>query len=119
MSEPTGTASEGTASGMTETTSVTAGRDVADDTSDTAGRNFRKTREGLVVSDKMDKTVVVAVEDRVQHPLYKKTLRRTNKLKAHDELNGCGVGDRVLLMETRPLSATKRWRVVEVLEKAK
>jgi small subunit ribosomal protein S17 len=79
----------------------------------------RKTREGLVVSDKMDKTVVVAVEDRVQHPLYQKTLRRTNKLKAHDEANACGVGDRVLLMETRPLSATKRWRVVEVLEKAK
>ena len=82
-------------------------------------RNFRKTREGLVVSDKMDKTVVVAVEDRVQHPLYKKTLRRTNKLKAHDEKNACGIGDRVLLMETRPLSASKRWRVVEVLEKAK
>ncbi len=118
MSEPTGTPSEGTASGMTETISVTAGSDAAE-SSDTASRNFRKTREGLVVSDKMDKTVVVAVEDRVQHPLYKKTLRRTNKLKAHDELNGCGVGDRVLLMETRPLSATKRWRVVEVLEKAK
>jgi small subunit ribosomal protein S17 len=82
---------------------------------ETETRNFRKTREGLVVSDKMDKTV----EDRVQHPLYKKTLRRTNKLKAHDELNSCGVGDRVLLMETRPLSATKRWRVVEILEKAK
>jgi small subunit ribosomal protein S17 len=82
-------------------------------------RGFRKVREGLVVSDKMDKTVVVAVEDRVQHPLYKKTLRRTNKLKAHDEQNSCGVGDRVLLMETRPLSATKRWRVVEILEKAK
>ena len=82
-------------------------------------RSTRKTREGLVVSDKMDKTVVVAVEDRVQHPLYKKTLRRTNKLKAHDKANACGVGDRVLLMETRPLSATKRWRVVEVLEKAK
>ena len=82
-------------------------------------RGFRKTREGLVVSDKMDKTVVVAVEDRVQHPLYKKTLRRTNKLKAHDEQNACGVGDRVLLMETRPLSSSKRWRVVEVLEKAK
>ncbi len=82
-------------------------------------RGFRKTREGLVVSDKMDKTVVVAVEDRVQHPLYKKTLRRTSKLKAHDERNGCGVGDRVLLMETRPLSTTKRWRVVEILEKAK
>ncbi len=84
-----------------------------------AARGFRKTREGLVVSDKMDKTVVVAVEDRVQHALYKKTLRRTNKLKAHDEQNACGVGDRVLLMETRPLSATKRWRVVEILEKAK
>jgi small subunit ribosomal protein S17 len=86
---------------------------------DTEARANRKTREGLVVSDKMDKTVVVAVEDRVQHALYKKTLRRTNKLKAHDETNACGVGDRVLLMETRPLSATKRWRVVEVLEKAK
>jgi small subunit ribosomal protein S17 len=82
-------------------------------------RGFRKVREGLVVSDKMDKTVVVAVEDRVQHPLYKKTLRRTNKLKAHDEQNTCGIGDRVLLMETRPLSASKRWRVVEILEKAK
>ena len=82
-------------------------------------RGNRKTREGLVVSDKMDKTVVVAVEDRVQHPLYKKTLRRTSKLKAHDESNVVNVGDRVLLMETRPLSATKRWRVVEVLEKAK
>ncbi len=82
-------------------------------------RANRKTREGLVVSDKMDKTVVVAVEDRVQHPLYKKTLRRTNKLKAHDEQNDCGVGDRVLLMETRPTSASKRWRVVEILEKAK
>ena len=82
-------------------------------------RGFRKTREGLVVSDKMDKTVVVAVEDRVQHPLYKKTLRRTSKLKAHDETNEVGVGDRVLLAETRPLSASKRWRVVQVLEKAK
>ena len=82
-------------------------------------RNTRKVREGLVVSDKMDKTVVVAVEDRVQHPLYKKTLRRTSKLKAHDEQNAAGIGDRVLLMETRPLSATKRWRIVEILEKAK
>jgi len=82
-------------------------------------RGNRKTLQGLVVSDKMNKTVVVAVEDRVQHPLYKKTLRRTNKLKAHDEQNACGIGDRVLLMETRPLSATKRWRVVEILEKAK
>jgi small subunit ribosomal protein S17 len=82
-------------------------------------RGFRKVREGLVVSDKMDKTVVVAVEDRVKHPLYGKVLRRTSKLKAHDEQNVAGVGDRVLLMETRPLSATKRWRLVEILEKAK
>jgi small subunit ribosomal protein S17 len=81
--------------------------------------SFRKTREGLVVSDKMDKTVVVAVEDRVKHALYGKVIRRTSKLKAHDEQNAAGVGDRVLLMETRPLSATKRWRVVEILEKAK
>jgi small subunit ribosomal protein S17 len=83
------------------------------------GRGVRKTREGLVVSNKTDKTVVVQVEDRVQHALYGKTLRRTSKLKAHDEDNGAGVGDRVLLMETRPLSATKRWRVVRVIEKAK
>jgi small subunit ribosomal protein S17 len=82
-------------------------------------RARRKVREGLVVSDKMDKTVVVEVEDRVKHPLYGKVLRRTSKLKAHDEQNSCGIGDRVLLMETRPLSATKRWRVVEILEKAK
>ena len=82
-------------------------------------RGFRKIREGLVVSDKMDKTVVVAVEDRVQHPLYGKTMRRTSRLKAHDEQNTCGVGDRVRLMETRPLSTSKRWRVVEILEKAK
>ncbi len=82
-------------------------------------RGYRKTREGLVVSDKMDKTVVVAVEDRVKHPKYGKVLRRTKKYKAHDEQNECGVGDRVLLMETRPLSATKRWRVAEILERAK
>ena len=82
-------------------------------------RGFRKTREGLVVSDKMDKTVVVAVEDRVQHALYGKIMRRTSRLKAHDEDNSCGVGDRVVLMETRPLSASKRWRVVEIVEKAK
>jgi small subunit ribosomal protein S17 len=82
-------------------------------------RGFRKTREGYVVSDKMDKTVVVAVEDRFKHPLYGKVVRRTSKLKAHDEGNAAGIGDKVLLMETRPLSATKRWRVVEILEKAK
>lgn len=85
----------------------------------TQDRGYRKVREGLVVSDKMNKTVVVAVEDRFKHPLYGKVVRRTSKLKAHDEQNSAGVGDRVLLMETRPLSATKRWRVVEVLEKAK
>ena len=84
-----------------------------------APRAQRKVREGLVVSDKMDKTVVVEVEDRVKHALYGKVLRRTRKLKVHDEQNSCGIGDRVLLMETRPLSATKRWRVVEILEKAK
>jgi small subunit ribosomal protein S17 len=82
-------------------------------------RSQRKVREGLVVSDKMDKTVVVMVEDRVKHPLYGKVMRRNTKLKAHDENNSCGIGDRVQIMETRPLSATKRWRVVEILEKAK
>jgi len=85
----------------------------------TEQRNARKVREGLVVSDKMDKTVVVAVEDRVKHALYGKVLRKTSKLKAHDEQNDVHVGDRVRIMETRPLSATKRWRVVEVLERAK
>jgi small subunit ribosomal protein S17 len=85
----------------------------------TVERTARKVREGLVVSDKMDKTVVVEVEDRVKHPLYGKVMRRTSKLKAHDEQNACGIGDRVLRRETRPLSATKRWRVVEILEKAK
>ncbi len=82
-------------------------------------RGFRKTREGIVVSDKMDKTVTVAVMDRVKHGMYSKVLSRSRKLKAHDELNAAGVGDRVMIMETRPLSATKRWRVVEILEKAK
>ena len=82
-------------------------------------RGERKVREGLVVSDKMDKTAVVAVEDRVKHPLYGKVLRRTSKVKAHDEANSAGIGDLVLIMETRPLSATKRWRVVEVIERAK
>ena len=82
-------------------------------------RAFRKTRIGQVVSDKMDKTIVVAIEDSVQHPLYKKILKRTYKLKAHDEENTCGVGDVVKVMETRPLSKDKRWRVVEIVEKAK
>jgi small subunit ribosomal protein S17 len=83
------------------------------------GRNQRKVREGYVVSDKMNKTIVVALEDRKKHPLYGKVLRSTTKVKAHDEANTAGIGDRVLLMETRPLSATKRWRLVEILEKAK
>jgi small subunit ribosomal protein S17 len=82
-------------------------------------RNKRKVREGYVVSDKMNKTVVVALEDRKKHPLYGKVLRSTTKVKAHDEANTAGVGDRVLLMETRPLSATKRWRLVQILERAK
>ena len=82
-------------------------------------RNLRKTRVGTVVSDKMDKTIVVSIADNVRHPLYKKIIKRTIKLKAHDEKNACGIGDRVLIMETRPLSKDKRWRVVEIIEKAK
>ena len=82
-------------------------------------RNLRKTRVGVVVSDKMDKTIVVAVKDSVQHPLYKKMMKRTVKFKAHDEKNECGVGDRVEIMETRPISADKRWRLVQIIEKAK
>ena len=89
------------------------------ETAATTERGYRKTRRGYVVSDKMDKTVVVAVEDRVKHRLYGKVLRQTSRLKAHDEGNAAGVGDRVRIMETRPLSATKRWRIVEILEKAK
>jgi small subunit ribosomal protein S17 len=89
------------------------------DSADGLSRGYRKVREGLVVSDKMDKTVVVEVEDRVTHRKYGKVIRRTKKYKAHDGANACGVGDRVQLMENRPLSATKRWRVTEILEKAK
>ena len=85
----------------------------------TENRAFRKTRIGQVVSDKMDKTIVVAIEDSVQHPLYKKTMKRTYKLKAHDENNECRIGDTVKVMETRPLSKDKRWRLVEIMEKAK
>jgi small subunit ribosomal protein S17 len=97
---------------MSEGTNVT-------EATTTQARNRRKTREGLVVSDKMDKTVVVSVEDRRKHARYGKVMRQTARLKAHDENNECGVGDRVQIMETRPLSATKRWRVVSILEKAK
>ena len=82
-------------------------------------RNLRKTRVGMVVSDKMDKTIVVAIKDNVRHPLYKKIIKRTIKLKAHDENNSCGIGDKVEIMETRPLSKDKRWRLVEIIEKAK
>ena len=82
-------------------------------------RNLRKTRVGKVVSDKMDKTVVVSIKTRVRHPLYGKIMNKTSKLKAHDEQNACGIGDTVRLMETRPLSREKRWRVVEIIEKAK
>ena len=82
-------------------------------------RNLRKTRVGVVVSDKIDKSIVVAVKDSVQHPLYKKIMKRTVKFKAHDEKNECGVGDRVEIMETRPISADKRWRLVQIIEKAK
>ena len=82
-------------------------------------RNLRKTRVGKVVSDKMDKTIVVAIEDNVKHPLYKKIVKRTYQLKAHDENNECNMGDRVKVMETRPLSKDKRWRLVEIIEKAK
>lgn len=89
------------------------------DVRDPNARGYRKTRRGYVVSDKMDKTIVVEVEDRVKHPLYGKVIRRTSKVKAHDETNTAGIGDLVVINETRPLSATKRWRLVEILEKAK
>ena len=89
------------------------------DAAATETRGYRKTRRGYVVSDKMNKTIVVEVEDRVMHPLYKKVIRRSNKVKAHDETNSAGIGDLVVISETRPLSATKNWRLVEIVEKAK
>ncbi len=106
---------------MSENSVTTGPSQTGDHAGDAAAsaRGYRKIRRGYVVSDKMDKTVVVAVEDRVKHPLYGKVVRRTSKLKAHDEANTAGVGDLVLITETRPLSATKRWRVVEILERAK
>ena len=101
-------------------TVVAAGHESAEhDVRDVNARGYRKERRGYVVSDKMDKTIVVEVEDRVKHPLYGKVIRRTTKVKAHDESNNAGIGDLVLINETRPLSATKRWRLVEILEKAK
>jgi len=86
---------------------------------ETNARGYRKTRTGVVVSDKMDKTIVVAIKTKVRHPLYGKMVNRTRKFKAHDEENACGIGDRVRIMETRPLSKDKRWRLVEIIEKAK
>ncbi|GAB3611031.1 MULTISPECIES: small ribosomal subunit protein uS17 [Humibacter] len=98
----------------------TAGHEHAEhDVKEAGARGYRKSRRGYVVSDKMDKTIVVEVEDRVKHPLYGKVIRRTNKVKAHDENNTAGIGDLVIINETRPISATKRWRLVEILEKAK
>ncbi len=117
MTETPETASTVSTETSTKTAKPEAAATATADT-DAVDRNYRKVREGLVVSDKMQKTVVVEVEDRVQHRRYGKTVRRTHRLKAHDEANDCGVGDRVRLMETRPLSAGKRWRVVEVIEKA-
>ena len=104
---------------MSETSVPAEGLDAADAATASTSRGERKVREGLVVSDKMDKTIVVALEDRVKHPRYAKVIRRTSKVKAHDESNSAGIGDLVLINETRPLSATKRWRLVEILEKAK
>jgi small subunit ribosomal protein S17 len=102
------------------TTATTTGHDHgAHDVKDENARGYRKARRGYVLSNKMEKTITVEVEDRVKHPLYGKVIRRTSKVKVHDELNSAGVGDLVLINETRPLSATKRWRLVEVLEKAK
>ena len=98
---------------------MSSGPEASTEQATAVSRGYRKVREGLVVSDKMDRTVVVVVEDRVKHPKYGKVIRRTKKYTAHDGENACGVGDRVRLMETRPLSATKRWRVAEILEKAK
>jgi|SRR5690625_4936689 len=103
----------------TDREQVNVAASAAEQSAKTHHRGFRKERQGLVVSDKMDKTVVVAVEDRYKHARYGKIMRRTSRLKAHDENNSAGVGDRVLLMETRPLSATKRWRVVRIVEQAK
>jgi small subunit ribosomal protein S17 len=102
-----------------ETPRVAGHESAAHDVRDADARGYRKSRRGYVVSDKMDKTIVVEVEDRVKHPLYGKVIRRTSKVKAHDEGNTAGIGDLVVINETRPLSATKRWRLVEIVEKAK
>jgi small subunit ribosomal protein S17 len=104
---------------MAQVTETAGHESAAHDVKDVAGRGYRKSRRGYVTSDKMDKTITVEVEDRVKHPLYGKVIRRTSKVKVHDETNSAGVGDLVLINETRPLSASKRWRLVEILEKAK
>jgi small subunit ribosomal protein S17 len=105
---------------MADTKAQAAGHEHAEhDVKDAGARGYRKVRRGYVTSDKMDKTIVVEVEDRVKHPLYGKVMRRTSKVKAHDEQNTAGIGDLVVISETRPLSASKRWRLVEILEKAK
>lgn len=104
----------------TATASTRSGHESAEhDVRDVGSRGYRKVRRGYVTSDKMDKTITVEVEDRVKHPLYGKVIRRTSKVKAHDEQNSAGVGDLVVIAETRPLSASKRWRLVEISEKAK
>jgi small subunit ribosomal protein S17 len=119
MTETTESAQNAEPTELSETAATEAGGQNETAEAGSVGRtSVRKTREGMVVSDKMDKTVVVAVEDRVKHAVYSKVIRRTSRLKAHDESNEVGVGDRVLIMETRPLSATKRWRVIQVIEKA-
>jgi len=104
---------------MAETVDTTGHGSAAHDVKVEGARGYRKTRRGYVTSDKMEKTIVVEVEDRVKHPLYGKVIRRTSKVKVHDEAGSAGIGDLVIISETRPLSATKRWRLVEILEKAK
>jgi small subunit ribosomal protein S17 len=112
-------ATKKTADAVVEEPQAAGHESAAHDVRDADARGYRKTRRGYVISDKMDKTIVVEVEDRVKHPLYGKVIRRTSKVKAHDEANSAGIGDLVVINETRPLSATKRWRLVEILEKAK
>jgi len=104
---------------MAEVADTTSHESAAHDVKDAGARGYRKTRRGYVTSDKMEKTIVVEVEDRVKHPLYGKVIRRTSKVKVHDEAGSAGIGDLVIISETRPLSASKRWRLVEILEKAK
>ena len=118
--KPAAKAAPKTAAAKTAAPATASGHEhAAHDVRDAAARGYRKARRGYVTSDKMDKTIVVEVEDRVKHPLYGKVIRRTSKVKAHDEANTAGIGDLVLINETRPTSSTKRWRLVEILEKAK